>query len=196
MAARQRQGWRRGQNIRSDRRSSPRSYWIEPQVEKGTKRMPRVQDTDEVRILRYFEEEPLEKVELLFPIIGREDAQAHATGEIFAQKEGCASPSERKEGRRGRCSLDPAHKKDLHDLVRTAALTATRSFHYKTVRCISIKAGDARQGGGTHLLVTDPGEPGSRTGGDARRLIKVPRLDARRKYAPRRIPYRAGCPLR
>jgi len=31
--------------------------------------MPRVQDTDEVRILRYFEEEPLEKVELLFPII-------------------------------------------------------------------------------------------------------------------------------
>jgi len=31
--------------------------------------MPRVQDTDEVRILRYFEEEPLEKAELLFPII-------------------------------------------------------------------------------------------------------------------------------
>jgi hypothetical protein len=31
--------------------------------------MPRVQETDEVRILRYFEEEPLEKAELLFPII-------------------------------------------------------------------------------------------------------------------------------
>src|SRR5437870_9452669 len=84
------------------------------------------------------------------------------------------------------------HKKDLHDLVRTAALTATRSFYYKTVRCISIKAGDARQGGGTHLLVTDPGEPGSRTGGDACRLLKVQRLDVRRKYAPRRIPYGAG----
>ena len=31
--------------------------------------MPRVQDTDEVRILRYFEEGPLEKAELLFHII-------------------------------------------------------------------------------------------------------------------------------
>ncbi len=31
--------------------------------------MPRVQDTDEVRILRYFEEEPLQKAELLFHII-------------------------------------------------------------------------------------------------------------------------------
>ena len=139
MAVRQRQGWRRGANIPSDRRSSPRSYWIEPPVEKGTKRMPRVQDTDEVRILRYFEEAP---------------------------------SAERKGGRSGRCSLESGHKKDLHDLVRTAALTATRSFYYKTVRCISIKAGDARQGGGTHLLVTDPGEPGSRTGGDACRLIK------------------------
>jgi len=28
------------------------------------------------------------------------------------------------------------------------------------------------KGGGTDLLVTDPGEPGSRTGGDACRLIK------------------------
>jgi hypothetical protein len=31
--------------------------------------MPRVQDTDEVRILRYFEEGALEKAELLFHII-------------------------------------------------------------------------------------------------------------------------------
>jgi hypothetical protein len=31
--------------------------------------MPRVQDTDEVRILRYFEEGPLEKAELLFHIV-------------------------------------------------------------------------------------------------------------------------------
>jgi hypothetical protein len=31
--------------------------------------MPRVQDTDEVRILRYFEEEALQKAELLFHII-------------------------------------------------------------------------------------------------------------------------------
>src|SRR5206468_195319 len=102
----------------------------------------------------------------------REDAQAHAAGKIVAQKEGHAPPAERNGRRSGRCSLESGHKKDLHDLVRTAALTATRSFHYKTVRCISIKAGDARQGGGTHLLVTDPGEPGSRTGGDACRLIK------------------------
>ena len=31
--------------------------------------MPRVQDTDEVRILRFFEEEPLQKAELLFRIV-------------------------------------------------------------------------------------------------------------------------------
>ena len=31
--------------------------------------MPRAQDTDEVRILRYFEEGPLEKAELLFHIV-------------------------------------------------------------------------------------------------------------------------------
>ena len=31
--------------------------------------MPRIQDTDEVRILRYFEEGPLEKAELLFHIV-------------------------------------------------------------------------------------------------------------------------------
>ena len=31
--------------------------------------MPRVQDTDEVWILRFFEEEPLQKAELLFRIV-------------------------------------------------------------------------------------------------------------------------------
>ena len=31
--------------------------------------MPRAQDTDEVRILRFFEEQPLEKAELLFRIV-------------------------------------------------------------------------------------------------------------------------------
>ena len=36
---------------------------------KGITPMPRVQDTDEVRILRYFEEGALEKAELLFHII-------------------------------------------------------------------------------------------------------------------------------
>jgi hypothetical protein len=31
--------------------------------------MPRIQETDEVRILRFFEEEPLEKAELLYRIV-------------------------------------------------------------------------------------------------------------------------------
>src|SRR5439155_17502793 len=58
MAARQRQGWRRGENYPSDRRLSPRSLVERSALEKGIKHMPRVQDTDEVRILRYFEEAP------------------------------------------------------------------------------------------------------------------------------------------
>ena len=33
--------------------------------------MPRIQDTDEVRILRYFEEGPLEKAELLYNIVAQ-----------------------------------------------------------------------------------------------------------------------------
>jgi hypothetical protein len=77
--------------------------------------------------------------------------------------------------------LSIGHKKDFYDLVRRAALTATRSF-IQTVRCISIQACGAGQGGRTDLLVTDPGEPGSRTGGDACRLFTVHRLEARRMF--------------
>ncbi len=33
--------------------------------------MPRIQETDEVRILRFFEEEPIEKAELLYNIIAQ-----------------------------------------------------------------------------------------------------------------------------
>ena len=69
--------------------------------------------------------------------------------------------------------------KSFHDLVRTAALTATRSF-IQTVRCISIQAGVTGQGGRTDLLVTDPGEPGSRTGGDACRLNGILRIGVSR----------------
>jgi len=48
--------------------------------------MPRVQDTDEVRILRYFEEEPLEKAELLFPIIAEKMRQRMPPGRSSPQK--------------------------------------------------------------------------------------------------------------
>ena len=48
--------------------------------------MPRVQDTDEVRILRYFEEEPLEKVELLFPIIAEKMRQRMPPGRSSPKK--------------------------------------------------------------------------------------------------------------
>ena len=48
--------------------------------------MPRVQDTDEVRILRYFEEEPLEKAELLFPIIAEKMRKRMPPGRPTSKK--------------------------------------------------------------------------------------------------------------
>ncbi len=48
--------------------------------------MPRVQDTDEVRILRYFEEEPLEKAELLFPIIAEKMRKRMPPGRSSSKK--------------------------------------------------------------------------------------------------------------
>ena len=48
--------------------------------------MPRVQDTDEVRILRYFEEEPLQKAELLFPIIAEKMRKRMPPGRSSPQK--------------------------------------------------------------------------------------------------------------
>lgn len=50
--------------------------------------MPRVQDTDEVRILRYFEEEPLEKAELLFPIIAEKMRKRMPPGRSAPKKKG------------------------------------------------------------------------------------------------------------
>ncbi len=55
-------------------------------LEKGTRPMPRVQDTDEVRILRYFEEEPLEKAELLYHIIAEKMRQRMPPGRSSPQK--------------------------------------------------------------------------------------------------------------
>jgi hypothetical protein len=53
--------------------------------------MPRVQDTDEVRILRYFEEEPLEKAELLFPIIAEKMRKRMPPGRSTPKKNGVRS---------------------------------------------------------------------------------------------------------
>src|SRR2546426_7544516 len=86
MAVRQRQGWRRGTIMPSDRRSSYRSILERSALEKGTRPMPRVQDTDEVRILRYFEEEPLEKAELLYHIIAEKMRQRMPPGRSSPQK--------------------------------------------------------------------------------------------------------------
>ncbi len=48
--------------------------------------MPRVQDTDEVRILRYFEEGPLEKAELLFHIIAEKMRKRLPPGRSSSKK--------------------------------------------------------------------------------------------------------------
>lgn len=48
--------------------------------------MPRVQETDEVRILRYFEEEPLQKAELLFPIIAEKMRKRMPPGRASPKK--------------------------------------------------------------------------------------------------------------
>jgi hypothetical protein len=48
--------------------------------------MPRVQDTDEVRILRYFEEGPLEKAELLFHIIAEKMRKRMPPGRTSPKK--------------------------------------------------------------------------------------------------------------
>jgi len=112
--------------------------------------MPKVQDTDEVRILRYFEEGTLEKAELLFHIIA-ECESACRRGDLRPKRRTRAP----KQGATKKPVLPRSQAtKSFHDLVRTAALTATRSFN-QTVRCISIQACDAGQGVRTDLLVTD-----------------------------------------
>jgi len=50
--------------------------------------MPRAQDTDEVRILGYFEEGPLEKAELLFHIVAEKMRKRVPPGRPSPKKEG------------------------------------------------------------------------------------------------------------
>ena len=54
--------------------------------------MPRAQDTDEVRILRYFEEGPLEKAELLFHIIAEKMRKRMPPGRPSPKKKEVRSP--------------------------------------------------------------------------------------------------------
>jgi hypothetical protein len=60
--------------------------------------MPRIQDTDEVRILRYFEEEPLQKAELLFPIIAERMRKRMPPGRSSPKKKDVRAPRNAKEG--------------------------------------------------------------------------------------------------
>ena len=60
--------------------------------------MPRVQDTDEVRILRYFEEQPLEKAELLFPIIAEKMRKRMPPGRSSPKKKDMRPLRNAKEG--------------------------------------------------------------------------------------------------
>jgi hypothetical protein len=58
--------------------------------------MPRVQDTDEVRILRYFEEGPLEKAELLFHIIAEKMRKRMPTGRPSPNRKDARPPANAK----------------------------------------------------------------------------------------------------
>jgi hypothetical protein len=60
--------------------------------------MPRVQDTDEVRILRYFEEGPLEKAELLFHIIAEKMRKRMPPGRPSPNKKDARPPANAKRG--------------------------------------------------------------------------------------------------
>lgn len=60
--------------------------------------MPRVQETDEVRILRFFEEEPLEKAELLFRIVENKMRKRMPPGRSTAKKKDTRTPKRPVEG--------------------------------------------------------------------------------------------------
>ena len=60
--------------------------------------MPRVQDTDEVRILRYFEEGALEKAELLFHIIAEKMRKRMPPGRPMPKKKDMRPLRNAKEG--------------------------------------------------------------------------------------------------
>ena len=60
--------------------------------------MPKVQDTDEVRILRYFEEGTLEKAELLFHIVAEKMRKRMPPGRPSSKKKDLRSLRSAKEG--------------------------------------------------------------------------------------------------
>jgi len=63
--------------------------------------MPRVQQSEEVRILRFFEEEPLEKATLLFHIISEKMRTRIPPGRAAPKKTGTCSVRETPPDARG-----------------------------------------------------------------------------------------------
>ncbi len=60
--------------------------------------MPRIQEIDEVRILRFFEEEPLEKAELLFRIVETKMRKRMPPGRSTLKKKDMRTPKHPIEG--------------------------------------------------------------------------------------------------
>lgn len=60
--------------------------------------MPRVQELEEVRILRFFEEEPLEKAELLFWIVENKMRKRMPPGRTAPKKKEVRAPKHPFEG--------------------------------------------------------------------------------------------------
>jgi hypothetical protein len=68
--------------------------------ERRNSSMPRVQESDEVRILRFFEEEPLEKAELLFRIVENKMRKRMPPGRSVSKKKDIRIPRHPVEGAR------------------------------------------------------------------------------------------------
>jgi hypothetical protein len=60
--------------------------------------MPRLQESDEVRIPRFFEEEPLEKAELLFRIVENKMRKRMPPGRSTPKKKDTRAPKRPGEG--------------------------------------------------------------------------------------------------
>ena len=60
--------------------------------------MPRLQESDEVRILRFFEEEPLEKAELLYRIVADKMRKRMPPGRSTPKKKDTRAPKRPGEG--------------------------------------------------------------------------------------------------
>ena len=66
--------------------------------QKGNFYMPRLHQSDEVRILRFFEEEPLEKAELLFRIVENKMRKRMPPGRLTPKKKDMRAPKRPGEG--------------------------------------------------------------------------------------------------